>query len=72
VALAAIKAQADYLVSTDQDFTDMNDTSAKLHRHLKCVRVGTFLHQVMGWTSEALSAVERRRWADLERPFWEK
>jgi putative PIN family toxin of toxin-antitoxin system len=72
VALAAIEAQAQYLVSTDRDLTDVDDTTAELRRHLKPMAVGTFLHEVMGWSHEALAAIERRRWSDLERPFWEE
>ncbi len=34
--------------------------------------VGAFLHNVMGWSHESLAAIERRRWSDLERPFWEE
>jgi len=26
----------------------------------------------MGWSHASLSAVERRRWSDLEQPFWEE
>lgn len=72
VALAAINARADYLISTDRDFTDEDDTTAELGRHLRPIRAGTFLHEVMGWTSEALSAIDRRRWPDLVQPFWEE
>jgi predicted nucleic acid-binding protein len=71
VALSAIQANADYLVSTDRDFTDVDDTTTELRRYLKSLRPGSFLREIMGWTSEALSAIERRRWIDLERPFWE-
>ena len=72
VALAAIGAKAEYLVSTDRDFTDVDDTTAELGRHLKPISVGAFLHEVMGWSHESLSAIERRRWSDLERPFWDE
>jgi predicted nucleic acid-binding protein len=72
VALAAIHAQVDYLVSTDRDFTDVDDTTAELRRHLKLIQIGSFLREIMGWASEALSAIERRRWSDLEQPFWEE
>jgi putative PIN family toxin of toxin-antitoxin system len=72
VALAAIAAGAEYLVSTDRDFTDMDDTTAELRRHLRPVSVGAFLHEVMGWSHESLSSIERRRWSDLERPFWDE
>jgi predicted nucleic acid-binding protein len=71
VALAAIEARADYLVSTDRDLTDEDETTAELRRHLDCKKVGSFLREVMGWTSQELSALERRRWSDLQRPFWE-
>jgi len=70
VALAAISAKVDYLVTTDRDFTDPDETTAELRRYLKPVRVGTFLHEMMGWTHEQLSAIEQRRWEDLERAFW--
>lgn len=55
VALAAIQAQVNYLVSlvlsvaevTDRDFTDVDDTTAALRRHLKPIRVGSFLREIM-------------------------
>jgi predicted nucleic acid-binding protein len=72
VALAAIQGRADYLVSTDRDFTDIDETTAELRKYLNPIKVGTFLREVMGWTSQSLSAIERRRWSDLERPFWEE
>jgi putative PIN family toxin of toxin-antitoxin system len=72
VALAAIAAKADYLVSTDRDLIDVDDTTVELRGLLKPVSVGAFLHEVMGWSHESLSAIERRRWSDLERPFWEE
>jgi len=72
VALSAIRAKADYLVSTDRDFTDVDETTAELRRYLKPIRVGSFLREVMGWSSQELSAIERRRWSDLERPFWDE
>jgi predicted nucleic acid-binding protein len=72
VALAAIESKADYLVSTDQDFTDVDETTTELHQYLNCKKVGSFLREVMGWTSEELSAIERRRWSDVKRPFWEE
>lgn len=72
VALAAIEAKVDFLVSTDRDFTDEDETTAELHRHLNCKKVGSFLREVMGWTSEDLSVIERRQWPDLRQPFWEE
>lgn len=71
VALSAINARADYLVSTDRDFTDEDETTAELRGQITPLRPGTFLRDVMGWTSQALSSIERRRWPDLIQPFWE-
>ena len=71
VALAAIGAEAEYLASTDRDFY-VDDTTAELRRHVKPISVGAFLHEVMGWSHDSLSAIERRRWSDLERPFWDE
>ena len=70
VALAAIQSGVDYLVSTDQDFTDVDNSTAELRKHLEPIRVGSFLHGVLGWTTEQLAAIERRHWSDLEEPFW--
>jgi predicted nucleic acid-binding protein len=72
VALAAIRAGVDCLVSTDHDFTALDDTTAELRRHIKPMQPGSFLREVMGWTSEELSAIERRRWADLGVAFWNR
>jgi len=71
VALAALQARADYLVSTDRDLTDVDDSTAELRRRLTPMPVGAFLHEDMGWSHEALEQVARRRWSDVERPFWE-
>lgn len=65
IALAAIKAQVDYFVSQDKDFTERNETTAQLHEQLNVLLSGTFLREVMGWTSEELEAVRGRDWEDL-------
>ncbi len=54
------------------DLTGENETTAELRCHIKPIRSGTFLREVMGWTGEALSAIERRRRSDLSQPFWEE
>jgi putative PIN family toxin of toxin-antitoxin system len=72
VALAAIQAGAEYLVSTDRDLTDVDDTTAELRRHLRPMAVGAFLHEIMGWSHEDLAAIAHRRWSDLESSFWEE
>jgi hypothetical protein len=65
IALAAIGAKADYLVSEDKDFTVQDETTVELRRHLKVMVSGTFLREVMGWTSEQLEATRYRTWSDI-------
>lgn len=70
VALAAIQAKVDYLVSTDTDLTDVNETTSELRQLVTPLRVGSFLREVMGWSSKDLEVIERRQWSYLEHPFW--
>ena len=66
IVLAAIEAGVDYLVSEDKDLTDRDETTARLREKLTVVLSGTFLRQVMGWTSDELEAVRNRTWSDFE------
>ena len=50
--LLSITAKVDYLVSEDKDLTTQDETTAELRRHLKVLLSGTFLREVMGWSSE--------------------
>jgi predicted nucleic acid-binding protein len=64
IALAAITAKVDYLVSEDKDLTTQDETTAELRRHLKVLLSGTFLREVMGWSSEKLESIRHRKWDD--------
>jgi len=66
VALAAINARVDYLVSEDKDLTSSDVTTAKLREQLRVLLSGTFLRQVMGWASADLERVRGRTWHELE------
>ena len=66
VALAAIQAGVEYVVSEDKDFTTQDESTAQLRRHLKIMLPGTFLREVMGWSSEQLEAIRGRKWGDLD------
>ena len=73
VVLAAAQAQVDYLVSTDTDLTDLDESTEALRQFLapaKVVRVGTFLNQIMGWSHEALTSIDQRRWDNLKGDVW--
>jgi predicted nucleic acid-binding protein len=65
IALAAIAAKADYIVSEDKDLTVRDESTVELRRHVKVMPSGTFLREVMGWTSEELEAVRHRKWSDM-------
>jgi predicted nucleic acid-binding protein len=65
VALAAIAAKVDYLVSEDKDLTVQDETTAELRRHAKVMVSGAFLREVMGWTGEQLEAIRYRKWSDI-------
>lgn len=62
VALSAIQAQVDYLISQDKDLTEPNE---RLHQQLKVILPGAFLRHHMGWTTEALEAIRSRTWKEL-------
>jgi predicted nucleic acid-binding protein len=65
IALAAINANVDYLVTYDRDFTDEDETTQKVHRAIPGIRLPpVFLREVMGWTSEELEAIRYREWSD--------
>jgi predicted nucleic acid-binding protein len=65
IALAAINACADYLVTNDKDFTTPDQTTATLRQSIRPITVGRFLHEVMHWSSEELERIRKRNWSDL-------
>ena len=65
IALSAINAQVAYFISEDKHFTASTEATAKLHDQLQIMLSGTFLRQVMGWTSDELEAVRGRKWSDI-------
>jgi len=66
VALAAIHAEVDFLVSEDKDLTVRDETTARLRQELNVMISGTFLREVMGWSSESLESVRHRTWRDIQ------
>jgi hypothetical protein len=65
VALAAINAEVDYLVSEDKDLTVQDETTITLRQKLNIMISGTFLREVMGWNSKSLENIRHRTWRDL-------
>jgi predicted nucleic acid-binding protein len=66
VALAAINARVDYLVSEDKDLSAKDETTLELRKHLKVMIAGTFLREVMLWQSDELDSTRERSWMDLD------
>jgi len=65
IALAAINAEVDYLVTNDKDLTAQDETTVALRARIQPVSVGRFLREVMGWENEALERIRKRNWTDL-------
>jgi len=65
IALAAINARVDYLVSEDKDLTAQDETTTQLRKRVTVLLSGTFLREVMGWSSDDLERVRGRTWRDL-------
>ena len=61
VALAAMKAQIDCLISSDKDLTE----SEELKKHVSVLLPAVFLREYMGWTSEELEVIRHRKWSDM-------
>lgn len=61
IALAALQAQVDCLISSDKDFTE----SEQLKQHVPVLLPAVFLREHMGWTSEELEAIRHRKWSDM-------
>ena len=68
VALSAIKARPDYLVTNDEDFHAEKTKAALKKQGVQVVHVGTFLAEVMGWKSPDLEAIRLREWAETLLP----
>jgi predicted nucleic acid-binding protein len=64
IALAAIAARVDYLVTNDKDLTAQDETTARLRQMIQPMPVGRFLHEVMGWSSTDLERIRLRTWRE--------
>ncbi|MBM4459386.1 MAG: type II toxin-antitoxin system VapC family toxin [Chloroflexi bacterium] len=65
LALAAINAGVDYLVTNDKDLTTQDEMTAVLRQRLQPISVGRFLKEVMGWDSNELERIRRRNWSEM-------
>jgi predicted nucleic acid-binding protein len=66
LALSIIAASVDYFVTYDRDFTDEDETTAKVRAAIPGIILPpVFLREVMHWTSEELEAIRHRGWEDV-------
>ena len=66
---------ADFLLSTDADLTDVNETTEALRQFIapgKVMKPGAFLSEVHGWSHHDLDAISRRQWHDIEGDIWDE
>ena len=61
VAVAALTAKVDCLISSDKDLTE----SDELKQHVPVLLPAVFLREHMGWTSEELEAIRHRTWGEM-------
>ena len=61
VAVAALTAKVDCLISSDKDLTE----SDELKQHVPVLLPAVFLREYMGWTSEELEAIRHRTWGEM-------
>ena len=65
IALAAIEAKVDFLVTQDRDFTDHTPENEHLHEQLNIILPAAFLRYHMGWESDNLEKIRKRNWSDF-------
>jgi len=73
VVMAAAMAGVDFLISTDADLTDANESTEALRQFVapgRVLRPGAFLSDIIGWSHHDLDAISRRKWRDLKGDLW--
>ena len=65
MALAAIAAQVDYLVTTDRDLTVVDATTAELRQLIRVITPLAFLRHVLQWSEPRIEAAIHRNWNEL-------
>lgn len=67
VALSIAAAGVDYFVTYDRDFTNVDETTEKVHQAIPGIILPpVFLRDVLGWTSEELESIGDRDWDDFD------
>lgn len=65
VALALLAGEVGIFVTNDRDFTDPGATAERFRQRVRVMLPGSFLRDMLGWSSEALETIRDRRWGDL-------
>ncbi len=72
VALAAIDAGVDYLVTTDKDLTVEDETTVRLRQQVNVITPLALLRHVFHWPEDAIAAADHRNWRELSPADWEE
>lgn len=72
VALAAIDAGVDYLVTNDRDLTVVDASTARLRTLVKIITPLALLRHVLGWPEARIEAAIHRDWHELSPAEWQE
>jgi predicted nucleic acid-binding protein len=72
VALAAIDAGVDYLVTNDRDLTVVDASTTRLREQVKIITPLALLRHVLGWPEERIAAAIHRNWHELSTAEWQE
>ena len=65
VALAAIAAKVDFLVTQDADFIAEDESTREVQQRIAIYTPGRFLRVYLGHSSEELEIIRKRTWIDI-------
>lgn len=72
VALAAIDAGVDYLVTTDRDLTVLDQTTARLRERVQVITPLALVRYVLKWPEAQIQARIHRQWRELTGEEWQE
>lgn len=70
IALAAINARVDYLVTTDRDLTVVDDSTVRLRELVNVITPLVLLRQVFAWPEARIEGAIHRNWHELSSEDW--
>jgi predicted nucleic acid-binding protein len=72
IAVAAIDAGMDFLVTTDRDLTVVDATTARLRQLVTVITPLALLRHVLHWPEPRIGAAIHRTWQEVTAPEWQE